>query len=239
MVLDDYLRLKKLFAARLATVSTGQGEGDKSSVTEVGLEEKPLSSLHLVFFTATQSDWTVLLIPSLMFWWCTFSLLLLHVWNHEAEVHDSELLLFLNHCKTSNTRFVKILTFLLDTWCIYSLRCTPDLLELCLSFDPSLNLFHTCLFLLFTFIQMKWFLLLHFQTYLCTQLVKKRKYMLFICYKWEYKKKLILQCHCKLYRDEDKMESTPLLFLKDIRIDHQQVWATQKDLVLAVCVFKA
>ncbi|XP_023183487.1 cadherin-23 isoform X6 [Xiphophorus maculatus] len=35
VVLDDYLRLKKLFAARLATVSTGQGEGDKSSVTEL------------------------------------------------------------------------------------------------------------------------------------------------------------------------------------------------------------
>uniref|UniRef100_A0A087Y9L4 Cadherin-related 23 n=1 Tax=Poecilia formosa TaxID=48698 RepID=A0A087Y9L4_POEFO len=35
VVLDDYLRLKKLFAARLVTVSTGQGEGDKSSITEL------------------------------------------------------------------------------------------------------------------------------------------------------------------------------------------------------------
>ncbi|KAM4730337.1 cadherin-23 [Anableps anableps] len=35
VVLDDYLRLKKLFAARLVNVSTGQGEGDMSSVTEL------------------------------------------------------------------------------------------------------------------------------------------------------------------------------------------------------------
>ncbi|XP_015250042.1 PREDICTED: cadherin-23-like [Cyprinodon variegatus] len=34
VVLDDYLRLKKLFAARLVTASTGQG-GDESSVTEL------------------------------------------------------------------------------------------------------------------------------------------------------------------------------------------------------------
>lgn len=33
VVLDDYLRLKKLFAARMVTVSTSQG--DRSSVTEV------------------------------------------------------------------------------------------------------------------------------------------------------------------------------------------------------------
>lgn len=36
VVLDDYLRLKKLFAARLVTKSTSQG--DHSSVSEVGSE---------------------------------------------------------------------------------------------------------------------------------------------------------------------------------------------------------
>ncbi|MEQ2190239.1 Cadherin-23, partial [Goodea atripinnis] len=67
VVLDDYLRLKKLFAARLVTVSTS--EGDKSSITEVGLEEKPLTYLRLLlmFFTATESLVAFLHIPFLMF----------------------------------------------------------------------------------------------------------------------------------------------------------------------------
>lgn len=43
MVLDDYLRLKKLFAARLVTVSTSQG--DHSSVTEVGSGGKKTNDL--------------------------------------------------------------------------------------------------------------------------------------------------------------------------------------------------
>jgi hypothetical protein len=40
VVLDDYLRLKGLFAARLVTKSTSQG--DHSSVTEVGSERQPV-----------------------------------------------------------------------------------------------------------------------------------------------------------------------------------------------------
>lgn len=46
VVLDDYLRLKKLFAARLVNTATSQG--DESSVTEVGscLHQLPSSSSH-------------------------------------------------------------------------------------------------------------------------------------------------------------------------------------------------
>lgn len=46
MVLDDYLRMKKLFAARLVTASTGPG--DRSSVTEVGSEQRVYRLHHLL-----------------------------------------------------------------------------------------------------------------------------------------------------------------------------------------------
>lgn len=55
VVLDDYLRLKKLFAARLVNTATSQG--DQSSVTEVGscLHQLPYSSFP--DFAARKGVW--------------------------------------------------------------------------------------------------------------------------------------------------------------------------------------
>lgn len=85
VVLDDYLRLKKLFAARLVTKSTSHG--DQSSVTEVGdvtgccvcysstplfltagwLRLHPVLSVETLGSPAVQSHVTLLMFPRLFY----------------------------------------------------------------------------------------------------------------------------------------------------------------------------